>query len=363
MRSGPPWWRRWTISFSAALLEGLVRARDWVVWGNPLGYFTGETTTLNVFVERALADAAVLATRIGDKAAAAKFSQGAGDLAQAINTVLWNEADGSFFSGYFDDADAGAEQTTMSGQQKLPLPATDHRTPTTLHANLFALDRNVVPPERRGRVLEKLLDQQQSLRGGDVMLYYYLCLQLYGLDQPALDRRVLDLFRQNWRDMVASPWQCSWESLGGGSKAHIYGMFPGYFLSAYVLGVRRDAPAAEKTLLIEPHLGDLTDIEGVVVTEFGPVPVSWKCEADQWQFSFTTPAGVTSIVRLPYQPDHHTVILDGKPVVAAARGSRLEFTVKGGHHRGFWARTWLEPTRARRSAWTTGTGRCGCRPG
>ena len=30
--------------------RGLVRARDWVVWGNPLGYVTGETTTLNVFV-------------------------------------------------------------------------------------------------------------------------------------------------------------------------------------------------------------------------------------------------------------------------------------------------------------------------
>jgi hypothetical protein len=49
---------------------------------------------------------------------------------------------------------------------------------------------------------------------------------------------------------------------GGGSKAHIYGMFPGYFLSAYVLGVRRDAPVADKTIMIEPHLGDLAEATG-----------------------------------------------------------------------------------------------------
>jgi alpha-L-rhamnosidase len=41
--------------------RGLVSARDWVVWGNPTGYIIGEATTLNVFVQRALVDAAYLA--------------------------------------------------------------------------------------------------------------------------------------------------------------------------------------------------------------------------------------------------------------------------------------------------------------
>jgi hypothetical protein len=53
-------------------------------------------------------------------------------------------------------------------------------------------------------------------------------------------------------------------------------MFPAYFLSSYVLGVRRDGPVQNKTLLIEPRLGDLTEAAGTVVTEFGPVPVSWE---------------------------------------------------------------------------------------
>ena len=316
--------------------RGLVRARDWVVWGNPLGYVTGETTTLNVFAQRALADAAFLARLIGEDADGATFSAAADDLAKAINTVLWNETEGSYFSGYFDDADAQAEYEGMGGKRKLSLPLADHRAPAMLHANLFALDRGVVPPERRERVLKNLLAEQKNFNGADVMLYYYLARQLYELDQPALDTRVLELFRKKWQAMAASPWQCSWESLDGGSKAHIYGMFPGYYLSAYVLGVRRDAPAAEKTIVIEPHLGDLTAAAGVVVTEFGPVPISWQRQGDRWRFSFTAPAGVKSILRLLDKngTGHDQISLDNKTVPASARGSRLELIVDEGRHQG-----------------------------
>jgi alpha-L-rhamnosidase len=42
--------------------------------------------------------------------------------------------------------------------------------------------------------------------------------------------------------MSEGPWQAMWEEFAGGSKAHVYGMFPAYFLSAYVLGVRIDGP-------------------------------------------------------------------------------------------------------------------------
>ena len=211
--------------------RGLVRGRDWVVWGNPLGYITGETTTLNVFVQRALADAAFIGGIVDEKEAAAKLSKAAANLAQAINSVLWDDHSGSYFSGYFAEEDERAEHVGMSGKQKIPLPVTDHRTPSTLHANVFALDRGVVPGNRRQRVRQKMLQQQSSLKGGEVMMYYYVAKLLYGLDRATLDVRVLALWRNNWRAMVKSPWECSWEGLGGGSRAHCYGMFPGYFLA------------------------------------------------------------------------------------------------------------------------------------
>jgi len=129
-------------------------------------------------------------------------------------------------------------------------------------------------------------------------------------------------------------WQTSWEEFDGGSKAHIYGMYPGYFLSAYVLGVRRDAPVADKQLLIEPHLGDLTKATGVVVTEFGPVPVSWQRDGTRWQFSLTAPAGVKTLLALPFQSGHDILNLDGKTVRATIHGSRLELILRAGKHQG-----------------------------
>ena len=308
--------------------RGLVRARDWVVWGNPLGYLEGETTTLNVFVQRALADASLLATTIGEKQSSAKFAKAATELAHAINTLLWDEASGSYFSGYFDDADQAPQ-----GDRKIPFPVTNHRTPTTLHANVFALDRGVVPAERRARVLANVVEQQQPLNGGAVMIYHYLAKLLYGLDQPALDVRVLELWRRNWRPMTDSAWECSWEDLGGGSKAHCYGLFPGYFLSSYVLGVRRDAPVAEKRIVIQPHPGDLTHAAGVVVTEFGPVPVSWKIANRAFEFSFTVPPGVKADVLLPAGAEG-VVLLNGQPAKTVSRGRWRAFEAGPGKYQG-----------------------------
>ena len=304
--------------------RGLVRARDWVVWGNPLGYFTGETATLNAFVQRALADASFIGGVIGETRASKKFAKAADELAQAINTVLWDEADGCYYSGYFTDDDMKANQET---KRKFNLPRTNNLTSTTLHANVFALERGIVPETRRARVMQKMLEQQSALKGGEVMIYYYVARLLYGLDQPAWDGRVLELWRTNWPNMVASPWQCSWESLGGGSKAHCYGMFPGYFLSAYVLGVRRDAPVAERKILIEPHLGDLTHAEGVVVTEFGPVSVSWNKDGKNLHFQITVPEKVDVVLALPSNVSQKKIQLDGKTVRGKVRGTRLVFVL------------------------------------
>jgi len=311
--------------------RGLVRARDWVVWGNPVGYLVGEGATLNYFVQRALADAAFLAGVVGDKAENAKFSKAAADLAQAINTVLWDEKTGGYLSGYFTDADV--EESLKTGH-RLRLPRTNGLTPTTLHANVFALDRGVVPQARRARVLAKMLEQQVERPDGDIMVYHYVMRQLYGLDLPEHDLRVLNLCRKGWKRMVASPLQCSWETFGGGSRAHIYGMYPGYFLSTYVLGVRMEGPVWNKRIIIEPRLGDLTSVEGVVVTRHGPVPVSWKVGDGKLTFQFEVPEGVKAALRIPQLGDNSRLVLDGKPGMGKAEGRYLAVEVGAGPHQG-----------------------------
>ncbi len=314
--------------------RGLVRARDWVVWGNPTGYLVGETTTLNAFVQCALVDAAFLGPLAGDAPVGAKYSQAAVELAAAINTVLWDEKTGTYWSGYFDEAEM-AENRVSRRRMPPSLPLTGQLTPATLESDLFALDRGVVPPERRERVVARLLDQQAQLTRSTMMIYYYVIAQLYALDRPALDGRVLELFRGKWAAMVAAPWQCSWEDFATGSKAHIYGMFPGYFLSSYVLGVRwADGIPINKKLLLEPHLGDLNAVEGKVVTEAGVVPVSWKRDsAGRLEFGFTVPAGVTATLSLPAGPAG-TFTLNAKPATGTASGSRWRFSLPPGRYVG-----------------------------
>ncbi len=306
--------------------RGLVRARDWVVWANPVGYFTGEGTTLNVFVCRALEDAAKLGALIGEESDSSRFSVAAKEIKRAINTLLWDEAAGTYAAGYFTDADIA------ESKRKLSLPRKNNLAAPTLYSSVFALDRGVVPPERRKRVLQAMLKQKPS-ENRHVMIYYYLAKQLYGLDEPAYDQQVLEIFRKNWVMMVDSPYHCSWEVFGGGSsKAHIYGMYPGYFLSAFVLGVRRDTPVFSKELRIEPHLGDLTRAQGTVITEYGPVPVAWTRTEAGLDLAITVPPGIKTTLSFPYRAGQESIHLDGKDVEGTRRGNRLEIPLSAGAH-------------------------------
>ncbi len=130
--------------------RGLVLAREWVVWGNPIGYRTCEGTALNAFIYRALADAAFLGNIIGEKEQAATFDAAAKDLAAAMNATLWNDDAGTYYAGY--DAAVESSTTAPATPKTPPLQITNHLIEPTRHAALFTLDQGVVPENRRQRV-------------------------------------------------------------------------------------------------------------------------------------------------------------------------------------------------------------------
>jgi alpha-L-rhamnosidase len=304
--------------------RGLVIGREWVIWGNPMGYQTCEGAGLNAFVYKALVDTAFLGSAIGKTDDAAKFEQGAKDLSAAFNKVLWDEQDGTYYSGFYTDA---GELPPGTQNSKLNLPVNQNLVAPTVFPALFALDQGIVPAERHSQVAKYVLSQPDP--NARIMFYYYFWKQLYAANQPDLDKRILDTMRKKWKAMANWPWQTTWEEFTGGSQAHCYGMFPGYFLSAYVLGIRLDGPAANKHLLIDPRLGDLASAEGTVVTEFGPVPVSWKMSSDHLDFEFTVPDGFTATLRLPSFDGKASLVLDSHPVT-----STPSVEVKAGSHEG-----------------------------
>ncbi|MGN6507610.1 MAG: alpha-L-rhamnosidase-related protein, partial [Tepidisphaeraceae bacterium] len=287
--------------------RGLVNARDWETWGNPTGYQTFEAAGLNAFIFRALADAGYLAETIGNTDDAATFSAAASQLGAAYNKELWDESAGTYFTGYW-----GANAQPHP-KRTVTLKKADNLFEPTAFAALFALDQGIVPDERRARVSQYLLANPGDYRA--VMPYYYLFHFWYSQNTERSDLTVLNTLREKWKGMSESPWQTTWEDTKGGSKAHCYGMMPAYFLSSYVLGVRRDLPVWEKRLVIDPRLGDLTFAEGKVCTEFGVVDTSWKRAGDTLSFDFTVPSGVSADLRL-----RGTGQLNGRPFDGKADG-------------------------------------------
>jgi hypothetical protein len=314
--------------------RGLVLAREWEAWGNPLGYVTCEGTGLNAFTCKALRDASYLGGVIGEKRQAAEFDRTATEISAAINSTLWDEQAGTYYSCY---APSGA----IEGDPRVPaawmprasqLKVENCLAEPTAFCALMALDQGVVPATRVRAVTEYLMAARHQ--PAHMMYYYYLFKQMYGLDQPSLDTEILQTIRQKWKPMVDSPWQTSWEEFQGGSKAHIYGMFPGYFLSAYVLGVRPDGPMWAKRIIVEPHLGDLSAASGAVVTEYGAVAVSWKVAADRLEFRVGVPQGVTAALRIPEMGPQATLTIDGKAQTTRTNGRFVVRELGSGEHSG-----------------------------
>jgi hypothetical protein len=308
--------------------RGLVLARQYTSFDDPLAYVTCEGTALNSFVYLALKDSAYLGRVVGEN----RYEQEATDLAGAINRHLWNAQAGSYNSGFVQD--------------KLLGP--------TAHAALLALDRGVVPPDRLAGARQWFLANYRRPSGfhcgqngdfakmvadragiGMPVTYYWVFQEFYRMDQPGMDLEALREMRRRWARMVNTSADTGtlWEMFHGPESCHNYGSVPAYFLGSFVLGVRLDGPVWNKHLLIEPRLGDLTRAEGVVVTEFGPVPVSWKRQDNELVFRFEVPKGIQATLRVP-DGDADALVLDGKGVRAEMRDRYVTTSVGGGTHEG-----------------------------
>ena len=304
--------------------RGLLLAREYASFDNPLAYTTCEGATMNAFLYQALRDADYLGLALGQKPQAATYAQAATELGAAYDRQFWNDAEGAYNSAW------------LGGKSLGP----------TAHSQLLALDRGLVPENRVGTARKWLLAHYRNPGGFHCctnpdyermvaqkaglnmpVTYYWMFRELYRMDTAAMDQEVIGELRRRWAPMVTHRQDtgtlCEMfveADGGGGSEAcHNYGAVPAYFLSAYVLGVRLNGPVWKKRLLIQPHPGDLAHAEGAVVTEFGPVPVSWKAAADGLDFTLTVPAGVKAEVRLPCGPTG-VVTLAGRPVKTQAQG-------------------------------------------
>lgn len=311
--------------------RGLVLARDWEVWDNPLRYQVCEAAGLNALVYRALCTASYLGNAIAKTTESKAFAASADRLKSDFNSLLWNNDQGTYDGALFGQGSKTNEQ--LNGRM-FAGPIVDGRYRPTAQAGLFALYCGIVPAERLAGVRSWLLSHLDEVKGP--MSHYYLFQAMYEMRDEKQDREVLRLMRVGWKNQVDSPWQTTWEELieSDASKVHGYGMVPGYFLTAFVLGVRRIGSISDRSILIEPRCGDLSRADGIAITEFGPVDIKWSRNTDRTlSIDCSIPPNIKTTLRLYKSDKGEFILIDDARRRPQSEGSFVELSLLPGRHR------------------------------
>ena len=297
--------------------RGLVKGREFVFPGNPLCYQVCEGATLNAFMVRALADAAELARLLSHPKQQHEYAEASRAIREAINTHLWDEKAGTYHGAIKDG----------------------HKTPPTVHAAGICLYFDVMPSDRRKQVESWFLANIDKENCAPFQ-YSYFHEVLANIDSDAADLKAIELIRRRWEPMTRFETGTAGEGFGPGENCHNMGATPVLYLSRHVLGVQVDWPVANRRLVIKPHLADLKRVEGIVVTEFGPVSVCWNRsnEDGQLQFEVEVPTGVTARVLVPRPSTPATLLIDEQPVKPSTETPSRLLTVElgEGKHHGSW---------------------------
>ena len=298
--------------------RGLLNAREYTSFDNPLAYITCEGANINAFFYQSLRDAAYLAGVASQTTQGNAYTAAADALHSAYNTQLWNATEQAYSAGFYSGSKLGP----------------------TVHAQLLALYSGLVPADRLAATRAwfvanyknpgaelaigpksnylTLIANKAGL--GMPIMYYWAFNELYRADTAAMDQEAISEMRCRWTNMVnflqdAGTLSESFVNEQGGGMSescHNYGAVPAWFLSSFVLGPRVSGPHGNRQLVIEPRPGDLTSASGTVVTDLGPVPVSWTKNNGTLQFSCTVPPGKTATLRVPVVGS--AITLDGNVV-------------------------------------------------
>ena len=125
---------RWFLSHITP--RGLLRCREYASFDNPFAYITCEGAAMNAFFYQALMDSRYLCSALGMNNQALVYAQSADSLMAAYNHEFWNDTELAYNSAILSE--------------KIYEP--------TAHAQLLALDRGIVPENRKESVRKWFLE-------------------------------------------------------------------------------------------------------------------------------------------------------------------------------------------------------------
>ncbi len=250
---------------------------DWAPMDTPE---SGVVTHQNALLVKALRDIAYISdvlNRTEDKNYLLKFAD---TLKEAINKHLWDEEN----KAYIDSIHKNGRRSKVISQQ----------------TNTMVYLCDCADGERK-EILEKyLIDPPEHFIkiGSPFMSFFYFeaLIKINRID------KILNDIRRAWGLMLDHGATTCWETFIGfikdrltRSHCHAWSSAPGYFLPAYILGVRPLEPGFKK-VLIQPNLGDLKWAKGTIPTPCGVIEISCRKENDYIDVVLKLPEGVEAKV-------------------------------------------------------------------
>ncbi|MCX7796362.1 MAG: glycoside hydrolase family 78 protein [bacterium] len=263
---------------------------DWAPMDTP---DSGIVTHQNALLAKALRDVAYISEVLGkneDRDYLLRFSN---NLKEAINRYLWDEES----KAYIDSLHTDGQILKVISQQ----------------TNTIVYLCDCAEGERR-EILEKyLLEPPENFVkiGSPFMSFFYF----EALTKINRIDKILEDIRRNWGLMLDYGATTCWETFIGFMKdrltrshCHAWSSAPGYFLPAYILGVRPLEPGFKK-VLIQPNLCELSWAKGTVPTPHGVIEISFREENNFIDVSLKLPEGISTEI---VPPSGKKIMVNGK---------------------------------------------------
>lgn len=224
-----------------------VNTKGWQAGRAPLGE-DGYSSLLDLQLLWAYQLAAEMEQRLGIKEYAVIYNQAAIQLKNTIQKKYWDQTKKLY-----------ADRT---GKDLF-----------SQHANALAILTGLVSKEKAGAIAKQLLSDT-TLAPASIYFKYYLHL---ALTKAGLGNDYLNWLGK-WRENIAmglTTWAETSEVNTTRSDCHAWGASPNIELFRIVLGIDSDAPGFSKVKM-EPHLGAIQTIEGVVPHPNGTINVKYR---------------------------------------------------------------------------------------
>lgn len=266
--------------------DGLLEIKGWNLldWAPIDQPDDGVVTHQNMMLAHALRRTADMARKVSGAGSepATRYEAAASALDEAINRHLWSEERGAFLDCIHND---GRRSDIFSMQTQV-----------------IALNTDVAAGERKKKLRAYLTSTPEGFVpiGSPFMSFFYY----EALMRTGNVRHMLDDIRHNYGFMIDSGATTCWEMYGHTtmnranendltrSHCHAWSAAPGYFLGAFVLGIRPAAPGWKK-VTVAPEPGDLAWARGAV-----PLPGDGKLEVE-----WTAENGVLATLRVTAPAD------------------------------------------------------------